>query len=673
MIIGITGQTASGKTTVSKYLSQKYKFHYIEVDKIVHKIITGKKIEKIKNYLASEQQVFAESCLEIVDSFFSYDFNSYIIDLNFKREIDNEILKEIKKYSSDEIVIVDWMMLEDSFLFSKCDILIKTELDYEIRKERYIKRGDNFDISKYCCIDNVHHSYNSSRYHYVVNTDGDWQINLSQFIEDNILSNNLVSVIIPAYNVEQYLVHCVDSVINQSYRNLEIIIVDDGSTDNTLSVANVLAKKDRRIKVIHQENKGLSGARNTGIKNATGMYISFVDADDYVENGMINGLLRNLKENDADISCGRAFIHSRNGIVRHPNNNPKNVQIIDSQKQLIDAYLDGCITMAAWDKLYKKDAIKDILFDSDTFNEDADFILKLCLTRKKFVCDDIKYYHYVKRNNGSLTGNQFNERCFLTQKWGFKAYKEILSLGCEYQEQAEICLYNSLAHVLKMFMRDYIKDNSIADKYKSKIQILANDLMNLLLNVKDVNKYRDLDNVLSIINKLLDDGVLDKDKMPTINIPCIGILWNSLNQLQMEEAIKMIEQQSMIQEIEFIDLNNYYKKFIEEIYLYNNEKVGIPVFKSSVLINKYDSNIIAIINLIVSVSSYIFYNQKKGYLFKEISELKEYIRNYFKSRISEYAYDNIFHLTVNEDEFYFTEEICKKYIKKITNGENHEQ
>ena len=111
--------------------------------------------------------------------------------------------------------------------------------------------------------------------------------------------------------------------------------------------------------------------------SATGEFISFVDADDYIEKGMINGLLKNIKETNADVSCGRAFIHSRNGIVRHPNNNPKEVQVIIDKEKLIDSYLNGIITMAAWDKLYRKSALDNIWLDRDTFNEDADFILKL--------------------------------------------------------------------------------------------------------------------------------------------------------------------------------------------------------------------------------------------------------------------------------------------------------
>lgn len=663
MIIGITGKTASGKSVVSNYLKNKYGFKYIEVDKIVHKILEEGQIQKINDDLKERHEVYANSNIEIADSFFSYDINSYLMDLNFKREIDNEILKEIRKYDKNDIIIVDWMMLEDSFLFSKCDMLIKTELDYNERKRRYFERGDNFEISKFCCIDNIHHSYNENRYHYKIDTGREWEKDLDNFINENIISSQLVSVIVPVYNVEQYLMKCVNSILNQGYRNLEIILVDDGSTDNSLAVCKVLEKKDERIKVIHQSNFGLSEARNTGIRHASGDYIAFVDSDDYIENNMIATLLSNAIKNKADVSCGRAFIHSRNGVIRHPNNNPKEIVNIENPDDLIMAYLDGRITMAAWDKIYKKDVFKDILFDKNTFNEDADLILKLCLDNKKFTCDSTKFYHYVKRNDGSLTGSKFNERCFLTQKWGKKAFDEIIKKNEGYIDQAEQCLFNSLAHILKMYFKDYSQSKLNQGEYTKEIESVCYDIIDLLLNTKKVRKFRDLDNVLEIINILIEKKIINKENLPTISIPCVGILWNSLDREMMDEAIRMLNEKSIINNCIIVDLDKDYRKFIEEIYLYNNEKVGIPIFKSSILINKYDSNNIAVINLIIKVSNYIYYNDKKGYLYKEISELKESIRNYFKTKIKDYAYDNIFHLTVDTDEYKYTDDICKKYIK----------
>ena len=114
--------------------------------------------------------------------------------------------------------------------------------------------------------------------------------------------NELISIIIPIYNVEKYLHCCINSVIRQTYKNLEIILIDDGSPDNCGKICDEYAKKDNRIKVIHKENGGLSSARNAGLDIAKGEYISFVDSDDYVAENFIEKLYKLCKENDADIA-----------------------------------------------------------------------------------------------------------------------------------------------------------------------------------------------------------------------------------------------------------------------------------------------------------------------------------------------------------------------------------
>lgn len=114
----------------------------------------------------------------------------------------------------------------------------------------------------------------------------------------------LISVIVPVYKVEKYINQCIDSIINQTYTNLEIILVDDGSPDNCGIICDKYAKKDRRIKVIHKENAGVSSARNVGLDNSNGEFITFVDADDYVSNIYCEELLKTLKEKEVDcIAC----------------------------------------------------------------------------------------------------------------------------------------------------------------------------------------------------------------------------------------------------------------------------------------------------------------------------------------------------------------------------------
>jgi len=396
MIIGITGKVGSGKTEISRYLNGKYNFRHIEVDKIIEKYIADGKLAKIKRYLSDELGIEPEKDIDIVESFFGRGIENHLMDLNFKREIDNIILNEVKKYP-DETVVIDWFFLEKSAVFSQCDILIKSEVDYDLRKRRYIERAGKIDMAKFCHLDDVHDDNLSEKYHLVIDTAKPWKEKLSQFIDLNVQNRIKISVVVPIYNAEEYLNKCVTSIQNQSYQNLEIILVNDGSTDGSLTICEELAKKDKRIKVISQNNGGLSNARNKGIDVATGDYIGFVDADDYICNTMYENLLKNALNSGADISCGHAFVHSRDGKIINLSDDERLITTPTSRKGILNAHLSGMITTAVWDKLFKLDAIRGIRFNESLFNEDAGFMMDLCLKSNSFVCDTNQYYHYIKR------------------------------------------------------------------------------------------------------------------------------------------------------------------------------------------------------------------------------------------------------------------------------------
>lgn len=232
------------------------------------------------------------------------------------------------------------------------------------------------------------------------------------------------------------------------------------------------------------------------------------------------------------------------------------------------------------------------------------------------------------------------------------------------------CLFNSLSHILKTYMRDLISGKVQGIDYREDIQLVANDLIFLLLHANNVEKFDDLDNVLDVVNQLQDLEIIDKKLMPTIDVNCIGILWNTLNYELMQEAIKLIGERSEIVDYVAVDLQDEYIDFIYDIYRHNDEFEGIPYFKSCGLVDKYDSNTIVVLNLIVRVSNYIYYNRMKGYLFKEISDLKQYIRKMFKNRIKNYGYDTVFHLTVDEEEYHYTDMVCKKYIRNYSDESN---
>ena len=122
------------------------------------------------------------------------------------------------------------------------------------------------------------------------------------------MKNPLISVVVPIYKVEEYLQRCVDSIINQTYKNLEIILVDDGSPDSCPKMCDNFAKQDKRIKVIHKINAGVSEARNTGLEYATGDYVGFIDSDDYIHPTMYEKLLNGIKKENSDI-CMCRFVN----------------------------------------------------------------------------------------------------------------------------------------------------------------------------------------------------------------------------------------------------------------------------------------------------------------------------------------------------------------------------
>lgn len=163
--------------------------------------------------------------------------------------------------------------------------------------------------------------------------------------------NDLISIVVPVYNVENYLDRCVKSIIAQVYTNIEIILVDDGSSDNSGKICEKWKEKDKRIIVIHKKNGGLSSARNAGIEIAKGKYIAFVDSDDYISKNMYSELYRVLKQNNSDIAiCGRKYVWD-NGKRYCRYHYDKRIENYSSKEAIREMNSFRKFDMAAWDKL----------------------------------------------------------------------------------------------------------------------------------------------------------------------------------------------------------------------------------------------------------------------------------------------------------------------------------
>lgn len=215
-----------------------------------------------------------------------------------------------------------------------------------------------------------------------------------------------ISVIIPVYNVEKYLKRCIESVINQTIKDLEIILVDDGSTDSSGKICDEYAKKDKRIKVIHKENGGLSDARNAGLDICTGEFVGFVDSDDYVELNMFECLYNDCIINNCDIVFSNKILELDTG------NKKYNVNKIFCSKveNKIGAMRKILLTdPAVCDKLFKKELFKEIRFPVGKLYEDILTTPLLVEKTDKIYFDCRSFYHYIQHDN-SIVHSNFTKR-----------------------------------------------------------------------------------------------------------------------------------------------------------------------------------------------------------------------------------------------------------------------
>ena len=216
-----------------------------------------------------------------------------------------------------------------------------------------------------------------------------------------MLEENLISVIIPIYNVENYISRCLDSVINQTYKKIEIICVDDGSPDNSIKILKEYEEKDNRIRIIRQENKGLSGARNTGIKNSKGEYIFFLDSDDWLPLNSLELLYEDILLNKSDISVGNLTK------VYLKKNREIGLKNLEKNNYSLKNYLEYSInkknfTANVVNKLYKTKIIikNQILFKEKILYEDFLFTIQYFIYCEKIsVIEEVVYYYFLEREN----------------------------------------------------------------------------------------------------------------------------------------------------------------------------------------------------------------------------------------------------------------------------------
>lgn len=286
-----------------------------------------------------------------------------------------------------------------------------------------------------------------------------------------------VSVIVPVYNVEKYLKRCLDSLINQTLSDIDIICINDGSKDSSLQILEQYAQKDSRIVIYNQENSGLSVARNTGLEHASGEYIGFVDSDDWVDLDFYEKLYNSAKNNNADIAVA-------DFIREHPNKKPKRLKLKEEKIyttpedkfMICKVHREGCV----WNKIYRTEFIKSInlKFVPKMYYEDRDFTIRSLYFSKKLVTTPNTYYRYFV-NPKSIVNKRQN---YIQDEHYILVRQQVLQFIREHNIKVPDGLYKAEIYRYKLFGKTlFTIKESINSKYIflfGKIQIFKMRLKN---------------------------------------------------------------------------------------------------------------------------------------------------------------------------------------------------
>lgn len=285
-----------------------------------------------------------------------------------------------------------------------------------------------------------------------------------------------ISIIVPIYNVERYINRCINSILNQTFTNFELILVNDGSLDRCGEICNKYEKKDSRIKVIHKSNGGVSSARNIGIDNASGEYIGFVDPDDYIDENMYEVLYKTIKNSNSDIAIS-SFSYIING-----NEKPQDIsnnKIIFNKDEAIKNYFDmiypfNCSFM--WNKIFKKELFDGVRLNTSILvQEDTEIMIRLYSKSKRVVYIGQPLYFYELRD-GSVTSNTISKAKITTEKAFLEIYNYTTENLSQFNSKALLNYISYYFNIIIEIIKNY-------DEYERDYYILKDKLK---INYKEV-------------------------------------------------------------------------------------------------------------------------------------------------------------------------------------------
>ncbi len=283
----------------------------------------------------------------------------------------------------------------------------------------------------------------------------------------------LISVIVPAYNVEPYLRRCVNTIVGQTYRNLEIILVDDGSTDGTGILCDEIAREDSRILVIHKENGGLSDARNAGLAVASGDFISFIDADDYIELDMYEHMIMEIKDSGISMVTVGFIITDIDGddkvLV------PEQKLFLTKEEAFMNLFEDGKMFPSSVNKLFRRCLFDELRYVKGIINEDTEIIFKIVNLCNRIIVTDRAAYHYVLRN-GSITQSNFTMKDYQSLI-AYESARKVCKVSCPsvlpYASYYELRgLYEAQAKLANSETRVLLKKQAFLLRWKIAVAIV---------------------------------------------------------------------------------------------------------------------------------------------------------------------------------------------------------
>ena len=294
---------------------------------------------------------------------------------------------------------------------------------------------------------------------------------------------NKISVIVPVYNVEKYVKRCIDSILNQTYKNLEVILINDGSTDKSGYICDMYARKDDRIKVIHQMNKGVSKARDSGIKESSGEYILFIDSDDWIECNALEVLMNNVKYEEIDIliyGYKMEFIQKDNKKTKIVTPEKKFYKTVLDYLDDFDIYRTNGLFGYCWNKMYKADIIRKnkVFFGEFIFPEDLYFNFKVLSYCKNIKIINESFYHYMHKSEITLSKVKKDEIIVMNQIYDNTV--EFLKKMNSYENNKEYVSTKYIENIMSYILNEVFKSSHRINNMKN----LYNNI-----RVKDSIKY----------------------------------------------------------------------------------------------------------------------------------------------------------------------------------------